>query len=159
MIRLLLPLASGATARLASGAAAARPLASGATAVPPLASAAAPPHVVFVIADDLGYDDLGFRNGGQVHTPKLDEMARSGVEFGNNYVESVCSPSRASLLSGAYSGRAVLSPVWLCVQQEDASRSPTPQKALKAVSVASRGGAAGTIAREPRRGRGAQTIR
>ena len=59
-------------------------------------------NVLLVVVDDLGYNDLGFRNGGQVHTPTLDALARSGVEFTNAYVESVCSPSRASLLTGAY---------------------------------------------------------
>jgi len=63
--------------------------------------AAAPPNVVIIFADDLGYGDLGTFGHPTIHTPNLDRMAVEGQKWTNFYVAaSVCTPSRAGLLTG-----------------------------------------------------------
>src|SRR4051812_13951942 len=60
------------------------------------------PNIVFIIADDLGYGDLGCY-GSNISTPNLDQMAAAGVRFTQYYSGSnICSPSRAALLTGRY---------------------------------------------------------
>ena len=64
-----------------------------------------PPNVVLILVDDMGYGDLG-SYGSQIKTPNLDEMAAQGVQFSQFYSASpVCSPSRASVLTGRYGVR------------------------------------------------------
>jgi arylsulfatase len=57
------------------------------------------PNIVMIVADDLGYSDLGMF-GGEIRTPNLDALARSGVRCTNFYTGPSCSPTRAMLLSG-----------------------------------------------------------
>jgi arylsulfatase len=65
-----------------------------------------PPNVVIIFADDLGYADVGPFGNPPYPTPNLDQMAEDGVRLTNFYVsQPVCSASRASLLTGAYSNR------------------------------------------------------
>ncbi|XP_065178491.1 arylsulfatase B-like [Sycon ciliatum] len=59
------------------------------------------PHIVFVVADDLGFHDLGFR-GTRIKTPNLDSLALGGVVLEQYYVQPVCTPSRASFMTGRY---------------------------------------------------------
>jgi len=64
------------------------------------------PNIVVIVADDLGYEDLGVHGSAEVETPHLDSMAENGVLCTNAYVTSpVCSPSRAGLLTGRYQNR------------------------------------------------------
>jgi len=66
-----------------------------------------PPNVVLFLTDDQGYGDLGCMGAADLKTPHLDRLAASGVRFTDWYSNSpVCSPSRASLLSGRYPGNA-----------------------------------------------------
>jgi len=61
------------------------------------------PNFIIILADDLGYGDLGYTGSTQIKTPNIDGLAQSGVVFTNGYVTSaVCSPSRAGLLTGRY---------------------------------------------------------
>ena len=61
------------------------------------------PNFVFILADDLGYGDLGYTGSIQIKTPNIDKLAKSGVIFTNGYVTSpICSASRAGLLTGRY---------------------------------------------------------
>src|SRR5688572_19714642 len=62
------------------------------------------PNIVVLLADDLGWRDVGF-HGGNAPTPHLDKLAREGVELSQHYVFTVCSASRASLLTGRYCTR------------------------------------------------------
>jgi arylsulfatase len=59
-----------------------------------------PPNLVIVLAEDLGYGDLGAVGSPNVRTPRLDAMATDGQKWTNFYVQPVCSPSRAALLTG-----------------------------------------------------------
>ncbi len=72
----------------------------------PTASLAAPPNVVLIVADDLGYRDLGCYGAEDVKTPHLDRLAREGVRLTSFYVAwPACTPSRGSLLTGRYPQR------------------------------------------------------
>lgn len=60
-----------------------------------------PPNIILILADDMGYGDLGFTGSEHLRTPHLDALAESGVFCEQGYVcSSVCSPSRAGLLTG-----------------------------------------------------------
>ena len=64
------------------------------------------PNIVVIFADDLGYGDLGCYGGRAIRTPNLDRMAREGTRFTDFYASnSLCSPSRAGLLTGRYAHR------------------------------------------------------
>lgn len=60
------------------------------------------PNIVYILADDMGYADAGFNGGKQIKTPNLNRLAKSGTIFSSFYVQPVCSPTRASLLTGRY---------------------------------------------------------
>lgn len=60
-----------------------------------------PPNILVIMADDLGYSDLGCY-GGEIETPNLDFLAKEGVRFKQFYNTSRCCPSRAALLTGQY---------------------------------------------------------
>ena len=59
------------------------------------------PHMVVILADDLGWSDVGFRDS-EMHTPNIDRMAAQGVMLNYSYMQQVCTPSRAAFLSGYY---------------------------------------------------------
>ena len=59
------------------------------------------PHIVYVLADDLGFNDIGY-NDPQVITPNINDLAANGVILERNYVQPVCTPSRTALLTGTY---------------------------------------------------------
>jgi arylsulfatase A-like enzyme len=61
------------------------------------------PNIVFILVDDLGYGDLSVNGGTDIKTPNIDQLFKSGVTFNNFYSNStVCSPTRASLITGRY---------------------------------------------------------
>ncbi len=70
------------------------------------AQPAAPrPNIVFILADDLGYGDLGVYGQELIRTPNIDKLARRGMRFTNFYAGStVCAPSRAALMTGQHTG-------------------------------------------------------
>src|SRR5689334_4142077 len=67
----------------------------------PLAAAAADrlPNVVVIVADDLGWKDVGY-HGSEIRTPHLDKLAAAAVRLERHYVYPTCSPTRAGLLTG-----------------------------------------------------------
>jgi arylsulfatase A len=71
-----------------------------AVAAPAPIAAPQPPNIVVIFADDLGYGDLGAFGSPNNRTPRLDAMAAAGQKWTSFYVQPVCSPSRAALLTG-----------------------------------------------------------
>ncbi|KAK7500422.1 hypothetical protein BaRGS_00008329 [Batillaria attramentaria] len=65
------------------------------------ASQQQPPHIVFIVADDLGWNDVGWRDP-NMYTPNLDRLARAGTILSNSYVQPLCSPTRSAILSGYF---------------------------------------------------------
>lgn len=65
------------------------------------AATSARPHIVMIVADDLGWYDIGWQNPA-MHTPTLDRLAAEGVKLNFSYVQPSCSPSRSALMSGRY---------------------------------------------------------
>jgi len=61
----------------------------------------APPNIVHIISDDMGFSDIGCY-GGEIETPHLDSLAEKGLRFTNFYVNNMCWPTRASLMTGLY---------------------------------------------------------
>ena len=65
-----------------------------------------PPNIIVILADDLGYSDVGFQGLQDFTTPHIDSLAAAGVRFTSGYVSHpYCSPSRAGLLTGRYQHR------------------------------------------------------
>ena len=65
------------------------------------AEPATPPNIVYILADDLGWKDVGF-HGSDIATPNLDRLAATGAELEAFYVQPMCTPTRAALLTGRY---------------------------------------------------------
>lgn len=73
---------------------------------PSVRAAERPPNIVLLVADDLGYGELGCQGNPQIPTPHIDALAQGGVRFTQAYVTApFCSPSRAALLTGRYQTR------------------------------------------------------
>lgn len=67
------------------------------------------PNIIFILADDLGYGDVGFNGQQKIKTPNLDKMAANGLRFSRFYAgTSVCAPSRSSLMSGLHTGHTYI---------------------------------------------------
>ncbi|XP_060582982.1 arylsulfatase B-like, partial [Ruditapes philippinarum] len=65
------------------------------------------PNIVFIVADDLGWNDVGFHNPSMI-TPNIDKLAYQGVLLNHSYVQPVCSPSRHAFMTGYYPFKAGL---------------------------------------------------
>ncbi|MGV3484447.1 MAG: arylsulfatase B [Planctomycetaceae bacterium] len=64
----------------------------------------AKPNILFIVADDLGWSDVGWHQG-FAKTPNMDRLVREGIELDQHYVQPVCTPTRTALMSGRYPGR------------------------------------------------------
>jgi arylsulfatase len=115
---LLRSTAIAATAAFAASSAAAQPTsfqtpAASATQARPVAGTAnQKPNVVLILADNVGFGDLGPYGGGELRgapTPRIDQLAREGLKLTQFLVEPGCTPSRAALMTGRYSIREGLS--------------------------------------------------
>ena len=76
------------------------------------ASAQQKPNVLFILADNIGYGDIGVYGGGELRgapTPRIDRLAAEGLRLTQFLVEPSCTPSRAALMTGRYSIRSGLS--------------------------------------------------
>lgn len=72
--------------------------------------AAEPPNIIYVMADDLGYGDLGCFGQKVIKTPNIDQLAKAGMRFTNHYSgHTVCRPSRLVLLTGMHTGHTPIS--------------------------------------------------
>src|SRR5262245_31869839 len=72
-------------------------------------AASRPPNIVFILADDLGWGDLGCYGQKKIKTPNLDRMAAEGMRFTSAYAGStVCAPSRCALMTGLHSGHGLI---------------------------------------------------
>ncbi len=67
-----------------------------------LPQAATPPHIVHIVADDLGWRDVGFNGCKDIATPHLDRLAAGGAKLTQFYVQPMCTPTRAALMTGRY---------------------------------------------------------
>ena len=70
-------------------------------AVAPANAAENKPNILFIVADDLGWKDVGF-NGSDIKTPNIDKLAATGARLEQFYVQPMCTPTRAALLTGRY---------------------------------------------------------
>ena len=72
------------------------------------AVAADRPNIVFIMADDLGFAELGCYGQKKIRTPHIDRLAREGMKFTRNYAgNAVCAPSRCVLMTGKHPGHAM----------------------------------------------------
>ena len=77
-----------------------------------------PPNVILIVADDLGYGDIGAFGGSLIKTPSLDALAGDGVVMEQFYASAnICSPSRAGILTGRYAIRSGLA--WDVITAQD----------------------------------------
>jgi arylsulfatase len=65
----------------------------------------APPNLIYILADDMGFSDIGCY-GGEIDTPNLDALAKGGLRFTQFYNTARCCPTRAALLTGLYPHQA-----------------------------------------------------
>ena len=70
--------------------------------LPAAEPAAAKPNIIHIVADDLGWKDVGFNGCTDIRTPHLDRLAAGGAKFSQFYVQSMCTPTRAALMTGRY---------------------------------------------------------
>jgi len=91
------------------------------------------PNIVLIVADDLGYGELGCYGGQQIPTPRIDSLATNGVRCTSGYVSCpVCSPTRAGLLTGRYQQRFghEFNPGPIQNRENDARGLPTDQRTI-----------------------------
>ena len=73
------------------------------------ATAERQPNIIFILADDLGYAELGSYGQKKIRTPHLDRLAKQGMSFSRNYCgNAVCAPSRCVLITGRHPGHAFI---------------------------------------------------
>jgi len=95
-----------------------------------VAHAANKPNIVFILADDMGWTDLGCYGTDLYETPNLDRLATEGVRFTDAYAMPVCSPTRAALLTGRHAAR-----VHMTIWSEGSLKGPKQRKLLQGVSL------------------------
>ncbi len=67
----------------------------------PVLAQATKPHIVYIVADDLGWKDVGYRTA-ELKTPSIDKLAKEGAQLNQFYVQPMCTPTRAALMTGRY---------------------------------------------------------
>ncbi len=92
----------------------------------PLPSSAQPvsPNIIFILADDLGYGDIGVHGQADIRTPSIDQLAAEGLRFTNAYAANpICAPSRCGLMTGLHIGHCMV------------DRNANPNQALRTEDV------------------------
>src|SRR5699024_946631 len=78
------------------------------------------PNIIIILADDMGYGDLGCYGQQMIQTPHIDSLAAAGMRFTDYYAGcTVCAPSRESMLTGMTTGHTFIRGNFLTDQQED----------------------------------------
>ncbi|MHC4118485.1 MAG: arylsulfatase [Planctomycetota bacterium] len=96
------------------------------------------PNIVYIVADDLGYGDLGCYGQKDIRTPNLDRMAREGMIFTQHYSGStVCAPSRSSLMTGLHTGHT---PVRGNKEYQPEGQHPLPADSVTVAEVLKKAG-------------------
>ena len=105
-------------------------------------SRSAKPNIIFILADDLGYGDLGCYGQAQIQTPQIDQLAAEGVRFTDCYSGStVCAPSRCCLMTGHHTGHArIRSNVRRPLQPEDTTVAQVLKQAGYATGIVGKWG-------------------
>ena len=67
----------------------------------PAPAAPTKPNILYIVADDLGWADVGF-HGSEIKSPTIDELAKNGAQLDQFYVQPMCTPTRAALMTGRY---------------------------------------------------------
>lgn len=87
-----------------------------------------PPSIIYILADDLGYGDLGCYGQDKFETPNLDQLARDGIRFTRHYAGStVCAPSRSALMTGLHTGHT---PIRGNREVQPEGQAPLPARAV-----------------------------
>ena len=101
------------------------------------------PNIVYIVADDLGWKDVGF-HGSDIKTPNLDALAAKGAKLEQFYAQPMCTPTRAAIMTGRYPMRYGLQTAvipqghtyglatdeWLLPQALSAANLETPQRSV-----------------------------
>src|SRR4051794_35482968 len=83
-----------------------------------------PPNIIHIVADDVGWDDLGCFGSKHIQTPNLDRLAKQGMKFTSFYApHPYCTPTRAALLTGCYAQRVGLQKVLFPVDKTGLSKN------------------------------------
>lgn len=102
------------------------------------ASAGDRPNIIYILADDLGYADLGVYGQTLIQTPNLDRMAAQGMRFTQHYSGStVCAPSRSSLMTGQHAGRT---PIRGNAEIQPEGQEPLPSEAVTLAEILQQAG-------------------
>jgi len=95
------------------------------------------PNIIYIMADDLGYADIGSYGQTNIVTPRLDEMAENGMRFSQFYAGChICAPSRSCVISGQHLGRADIRTLHYDVNSRQLPNSPSIGKSLKKIGYA-----------------------
>jgi arylsulfatase A-like enzyme len=91
------------------------------------------PNIIYIMADDMGYNDLGCYGAPRIQTPNIDRMAAEGIRFTQHYAgTSVCAPSRSALMTGQHTGHT---PVRGNLQWEPYGQYPLPENTVTVASL------------------------
>ena len=98
------------------------------------------PNVIVILADDLGWADFSCYGSSFYETPNLDKLAAAGIRFTANYATSpVCSPTRASIMTGKYPVKTGVTD-WIRGRQENGKAEPFEKMSLAQVSQEKKNG-------------------